>query len=94
MACWAHLCDHLSDVPKVGTPSEPALGQEILDQPRPDIVAHPLELLVDLCVVVVVLYQLHDQRAIREREQLGVLFLSSQTRGRSTGGSMVAYDLF
>ena len=69
----AHLRDDLAHLPEVCTPPEVAAREEVLDETRADVVAHLLELLVDLCVVLIVLYELHDECAIRQGEELCVL---------------------
>jgi hypothetical protein len=66
----ASLCDDLAGLLEVRTASEIAAREEILNQTRADIVAHLLEL---FGVVLVVLYELHDERAVCHREQLCVL---------------------
>ena len=82
--CDAHLRDDLADFTEVGAATEPRAGEEVLDEARADVVAHLVELLVDLGVVLVVLHELDDERAVREREELCVLSLS--TSGSSIGG--------
>jgi len=71
----ADLCDHLPDVLEIRTPAERALREELFDEPCPDVVAHLFELLIYLGIVLVVLDELHDQRAVSQREQLCVLGL-------------------
>ena len=56
-----HLCDDLTDLAEVGAAAEAAPCEEVLDEARADVVAHLLELLVDLGVVLIVLYELHDE---------------------------------
>ena len=68
-----YLCDDLASLLEVRTAPEIAARKKVLDQTRADVVAHLLELLVHLGVVLVVLYELHDERAVSHREQLCVL---------------------
>ena len=51
-----HLGHDLADLPEVRAPPQAAACEEVLDEPRADVVAHLLELLVDLsggCVELV-----------------------------------------
>jgi hypothetical protein len=63
-----HLC-HLSEV---GAGWCARLGKEVFDQTQADVVAHAVQLLVDLGVVELVVFaQLGDDGAIGERDELG-----------------------
>ena len=73
----AHLCDDLPNLSEIRTASEPTPREEVLDEARADVVAHLVQLLVDLGIVLVVLDELHDQRAVRQRKELCVLSLST-----------------
>lgn len=75
------LCDDLADLPEVRTAAHVAPREEVLDETRADIVAHLLELLVHFRVVLIVLDELHDERAVREREELCVLGIHTRRRG-------------
>ena len=68
-----HLGDDFAHLTEVRTAAEAAACEEVLDEPRADVVAHLLELLVDLGVVLIVLYELHDECAVRQGEELCVL---------------------
>ena len=59
-----HLCHNLAHLAEVGAPAKAAPGEEVLDEARADVVAHLLELLVDLGIVLVVLDELDDERAV------------------------------
>ena len=74
------LCDHLADLPEVRTAAHIAPREEVLDEARADVVAHLLQLLVHFRIVLIVLDELHDERAVREREELCVLASSCETR--------------
>lgn len=50
-----NLRHDLADVSKVRASTDPTSCQEVFDKPGADIISHLLELLVDLCVVLVVL---------------------------------------
>ena len=75
-----HLGHDLADLPEVRAPPQAAACEEVLDEPRADVVAHLLELLVDLGVVLIVLYELHDECAVRQGEELCVLSSLSMSR--------------
>jgi len=60
----ANLGYDLSDFTEVGTSSYRTSGEEVLDQPRSDVVSHFFQLLVDLLVVFIVLDELDDQSTV------------------------------
>ena len=62
------LCDDLPSLLEVRTAAEIAAREEVLNQTRANVVAHLLELFVHLGVVLVVLYELYDERAVCHRE--------------------------
>jgi hypothetical protein len=68
-----HLRNDLADFAEVCTAAEAAAREKVLDEAGADVVAHLLKLGVHLGVVLVVLDELHDERAVREREELRVL---------------------
>ena len=68
-----YLRDDLADLTEVRTAAHVTPREEVLDEARADIVAHLLELLVHLGVVLIVLDELYDERAVREREELSIL---------------------
>ena len=68
-----YLRDDLADLTEVRTAAHVTPREEVLDEARADIVAHLLELLVHLGIVLVVLDELYDERAVREREELSIL---------------------
>ena len=82
----AHLRDDLADLTEVRTAAHVTPREEVLDEARADIVAHLLELLVHLRVVLVVLDELHDERAVREGEQLCILLLGASAGGLARRG--------
>jgi len=71
----ADLCNNLPDVLEIRAPAKRTLREELFNEPCPDIVPHLFKLLIDLSVVLVVLDELHDQRAVSQREQFCVLGL-------------------
>lgn len=50
-----HLRNHISRLTEIGASSNPRLGQEILNQPHPNIVPHLLQLFVHFLVVAVII---------------------------------------
>lgn len=82
-----YLRDHLSNLPEVGASWCAGLGQEILDQTYPNVVAHLLQLFVDFRVVVFVVFtQLRDDRAVCEGDELGAdLVYSGSATVRTSG---------
>ena len=62
------LRDDLADLPEVRTAAHVAPREEVLYEARADIIAHLLQLLVHFRVVLLVLDELHDERAVRQRE--------------------------
>lgn len=63
-----HFGHDFADFPEIGAPAERTPRQKILDQSYPNIVPHLLELFIDLGIVLVVLDQLYDERAICQCE--------------------------
>jgi len=57
-------------------------GQEVLNEPDANIVAHLLELLVYLSLVLIVLQQLRHHRSVRQREQLRILEIFNSENGQ------------
>jgi hypothetical protein len=68
-----HFRHHLANFSKVTTSPEPAARKEIFNDATSDIVPHLFELLVHFRVVFIVLDELHDERAVCERKELGIL---------------------
>jgi hypothetical protein len=68
-----HLGDDLGRLAEVGARDwRRGLGEEVLDQPQADVVAHPVQLAVNLSVVAgEVAAQLRDHGAVGERDELG-----------------------
>ena len=75
---------HLGGVSKAAAPPSARSSQEILNEAHTDTVAHPLQLSVDLNVVmVVVLTQLGDNGAVCQCDQFRVYLLdASPTSGK------------
>ena len=67
------LADDLANLPKVGTPTQTAARQEVLYESRTNVVSHLIKLLVYFAIVFIVLNELHNERAVREREKLCIL---------------------
>lgn len=67
------LGEHICDLAQVSAPLGGAACEEVLDDPCPDRVSHPVELLVDGGIILVVLYELYDECAVGQSEELGVL---------------------
>lgn len=51
----AYLGDHVCRFAKVATSRNVGLGEEVLNEPHADIIAHLVELLIDLSIVVLVI---------------------------------------
>jgi hypothetical protein len=74
---------HLGGVSKATTPPSTRSGQEILNEAHTDTVAHPLQLSVDLnIVIVVVLTQLGDNGAICQCDQFRIYLLDAGPNSR------------
>src|SRR5216683_299644 len=89
----AHLGDHLTRLSKVCTASDVAAREKVLDEARADVVAHLVELLVHLRVVLVVLYELHHEGAVCHREQFCILYRKMRRDIVDVGGKGT-HDLF
>lgn len=69
-----NLGDHVGGLAKIAAPPHGVgLGEVVLDQAQADVIAHLVELLVDLDVVaLVVLAQLGDDGAVGQGDEFGV----------------------
>lgn len=63
----------LADFSEVATPPDPAARKKVLNDAAPDVVPHFFKLLVHFGIVLVVLDELHHERAVCQRKELGIL---------------------
>jgi hypothetical protein len=71
---------HLGGVSKAATPPSTRSGQEILNEAHTDTVAHPLQLSVDLNIVmVVILTQLGDNGTICQCDKFRIYLLDASS---------------
>lgn len=77
---YTHLRQNFRNLSKVATPPLAAASEKVFNDAGSNRKAHLVELLVDLAVVFIVLYELDDESSIGEREQLGVLRASQASQ--------------
>jgi hypothetical protein len=76
-----YLGDHFCGLFEIAAPTCIRLGEEVLNQAQSDIVAHPIQLSVDLDIfAIVVIAQLSDNCAVCQSHQLSVDFVDPGPR--------------
>lgn len=94
--CQVHyLGNHLGNFAEVGTGWHTRLGQKVFNQSYANVVAHSIQLLVDIGVVVLVIFaQLRNNRAICEGDKLGADLVYARPRAvRSCQSRFCVRDL-
>jgi hypothetical protein len=68
-----YLCHNFAYFAEVCTSTHITLRQEILDEPRANVVSHLLELFIHFLIVLVILDELYNQCTVRKSKEFCIL---------------------